>query len=40
MQFNYLPTIRAQLALNRNDSSKAIEALQAAAPYELGDVGN
>jgi len=36
VQFNYLPTIRAQLAIDRNDSSKAIEALQAAAPYELG----
>ena len=36
VQFNYLPTIHAQLALSRNDSSKAIEALQAAAPYELG----
>jgi predicted Zn-dependent protease len=36
VQFNYLPTIHAQLALSRNDSSKAVEALQAAAPYELG----
>jgi tetratricopeptide (TPR) repeat protein len=36
VQFNYLPRIHAQLALIRNDSSKAIEALQAAAPYELG----
>jgi serine/threonine protein kinase/tetratricopeptide (TPR) repeat protein len=36
VQFNYLPTIRAQLALAHNDSSKAIEALHAAAPYELG----
>jgi len=35
-QFNYLPTIRAQLAISRNDSSKAIDALQAATPYELG----
>ena len=35
-QFNYVPTIHAQLALNRNDFSKAIEALQAATPYELG----
>jgi serine/threonine protein kinase/predicted Zn-dependent protease len=34
-QFNYLPTLHAQIALNRNDSDKAIEALQAAAPYEL-----
>jgi eukaryotic-like serine/threonine-protein kinase len=36
VQFNYLPTIHAQLALDRNEASKAIEALQAAAPYELG----
>jgi len=35
-QFNYLPAIRAQLAISHNDSSKAIEALQAAIPYELG----
>ena len=40
VQFNYLPTLRAQLALNRNDPSKAIEALKAAAPYELGTPGN
>jgi serine/threonine protein kinase/tetratricopeptide (TPR) repeat protein len=36
MRFSHLPTIRAQLALSRNDSSKAIEELQATAPYELG----
>jgi len=35
VQFNYLPTTQAQLALNRNDASGAIEALQAASPYEL-----
>jgi len=40
VQFNYLPTIRAQLALERHDSSKALEALQAAAPYELGSPGS
>jgi tetratricopeptide (TPR) repeat protein len=40
VQFNYLPTLRAQLALTRNDSSKAIEALQAASPYKLGAPGN
>jgi tetratricopeptide (TPR) repeat protein/predicted Ser/Thr protein kinase len=38
-QFNYLPTLHGQLALNRNDSSKAIEALEAASPYELGEPG-
>lgn len=32
VQFNYLPTVRAQLALNRNDSKMAIEALQSAIP--------
>jgi eukaryotic-like serine/threonine-protein kinase len=36
IQFNYLPPIRAQLALSHNDFSKAIEALQGAAVYELG----
>jgi serine/threonine protein kinase/tetratricopeptide (TPR) repeat protein len=36
VQFNYLPTIHAQLAMNRGDPSQAIEALLAAAPYELG----
>ena len=39
MLFNYLPTIRALLALNRNENSKVIETLQAAAPYELGSPG-
>jgi eukaryotic-like serine/threonine-protein kinase len=36
VQFNYLPTLRAHLAISRNDASKAIDALQTAAPYELG----
>jgi hypothetical protein len=40
VQFDYLPTIRAELALSRGDSSKAIETLLAAAPYELGTEGN
>ena len=39
VQFNYLPTLNAQLALNRSDASKAIEALQSGAPYELGSPG-
>jgi tetratricopeptide (TPR) repeat protein/predicted Ser/Thr protein kinase len=38
VQFNYLPTLRAQLALNHGDASKAIEAAQVASPYELGSV--
>jgi tetratricopeptide (TPR) repeat protein/predicted Ser/Thr protein kinase len=40
VQFNYLPTVRAQLALRRSDHSKALEALQVASPYELGIAGN
>lgn len=39
-QFNYLPTLRAQLALVRKDASMAIEVLGAAAPYELGTPGD
>jgi len=39
VQYCYLPTIRAFLALGRSDSSKAIEALRPAAPYELGAAG-
>ena len=38
VQFNYLPVARAQLALNRKDPSKAVQALQVAVPYELGDM--
>jgi len=36
VQFNFLPTIRAQIHLIHNDFARAIEALQPAAPYELG----
>ncbi len=36
VRFNYLPAIRAQLDLNRNDTKKALEALQVSTPYELG----
>jgi predicted Zn-dependent protease len=39
VQSYYLPTLRAQVALSRNDPSRAIEILQAAAPYELSDAG-
>ena len=38
VQFHYLPTIYAQIALNRGQARKAIEILQAAAPYELGAI--
>ena len=40
VQYIYLPTIQAELALKRQDPSKAISVLQAAAPYELGSPGN
>jgi len=36
VQFSYLPALRARLALNRGDPSKAIELLQTAVPQELG----
>jgi serine/threonine protein kinase/tetratricopeptide (TPR) repeat protein len=36
VKFNYLPTVRAFLALNHGDPAKAIEILQVAVPYELG----
>jgi eukaryotic-like serine/threonine-protein kinase len=36
VKFNYLPTVRAFLALNHGDPAKAIEFLQVAIPYELG----
>jgi len=36
VQFNYLPTLRARLAVNRGNASDALEALRAAVPYELG----
>jgi eukaryotic-like serine/threonine-protein kinase len=37
VQTNYLPSVHAQLALNHMDAPKALENLQMAAPYELGD---
>jgi tetratricopeptide (TPR) repeat protein len=41
VRFNYLPALRAQLALNSpNGAAKAVEALAAASPYELGIPGN
>ena len=36
VRFSYLPVLRATLALNRRQPSKAIEVLESAAPYELG----
>jgi serine/threonine protein kinase/Flp pilus assembly protein TadD len=35
VQFDYLPTLHAQIALNRNDPLRAIEDLQMARPYEM-----
>lgn len=40
VQFNYLPTVNAQLALNNKDHWKAIRSLETAASYELGDSGD
>jgi serine/threonine protein kinase/tetratricopeptide (TPR) repeat protein len=37
---NFLPTLRAKLALNKGNASGAIESLTDAAPYELGKSGN
>jgi len=36
VRFSYIPALRARLALNHGESSKAIELLQIAVPYELG----
>jgi eukaryotic-like serine/threonine-protein kinase len=36
VQFNYLPTLRARLALNHGDPAKAIELLEPAVRYEMG----
>ena len=39
MQYYFLPTIRASIELQKNNPAKAIELLEAAAPYELGGFG-
>jgi hypothetical protein len=36
VQFNYLPTLRAKLALSRASPQEALDYLRVAAPYELG----
>ncbi len=36
VQFNYLPTLRAKLAVSRGNASEAIGSLRTATPYELG----
>src|ERR1022692_2942377 len=37
MQNYWIPTVRAAIALQRHDSTKAIGILQASVPYELAD---
>ena len=37
VQSNYVPTIRAAVALRNHDSGRAIDALAPTAPYELGE---
>jgi tetratricopeptide (TPR) repeat protein len=39
VQFVFLPTIHAQVAMSQNDASKAIDILRVASPYELGIPG-
>ena len=36
VQFNYLPTLYAQIALNDGDKSRALDFLKTALPYEVG----
>ncbi len=36
VQFNYLPTLRAKVAVSQGNTSEAVETLRAALPYELG----
>jgi eukaryotic-like serine/threonine-protein kinase len=38
VQFVYVPMIRAQLWIIQREPAKAVEALQAAARYEMGDL--
>lgn len=40
VNFNYLPTIRGQIALNHHDFARATEELKTAAPFELGQPGD
>jgi serine/threonine protein kinase/tetratricopeptide (TPR) repeat protein len=36
VQFNYLPTLHARLAVNQGSASEALDSLRTAAPYDLG----
>jgi serine/threonine protein kinase/Flp pilus assembly protein TadD len=40
VRFDYLPMIYGAVALRTGDSGKAVEAIAAASPYELGQIGN
>lgn len=40
VRFNYLPTLRARLALSRGRASEALEDLRVAMPYELGQTAS
>jgi predicted Zn-dependent protease len=40
VQSAWLPTIRARIEAGRKNPARGIEILQAAGPYELGNVGN
>jgi eukaryotic-like serine/threonine-protein kinase len=37
VRFNYTPTLRALLALNHGEASRAVDLLQVSMPYELGE---
>jgi predicted Ser/Thr protein kinase/Flp pilus assembly protein TadD len=39
-QFDYLPMIRAAIAFDSGDGKRAIDALAASAPYELGETNS
>ena len=36
VQFNYLPALRAKLAVSRGNAAEALDSLRIAAPYDLG----
>ena len=36
VQFNYLPTLRAKIALNHSSPQRALDILGVATPYEMG----
>ncbi len=40
VKFSYMPTLRAQMALNNHNASKAIEDLQGTGPYDTGWPGS